>query len=163
MLAIVNKPYSQQISYPVSASDIRKWAVAVYYPQQPPARYVDRRVVENGDLVAPLDFNPFGWGAATTIAATTDPAYQATSSLELEMNLGVVPPDVRHAINGGVSATYSGIRMRPGDVVTSVSRIGSYSERKGRLGTMLITDVAHTWTNQRGAEIKTYQMTLIRY
>jgi hypothetical protein len=53
--------------------------------------------------------------------------------------------------------------MRPGDVITSVSTIGEYSEREGRLGLMLFSTTLDSWTNQRGETVKTSSNTLIRY
>jgi N-terminal half of MaoC dehydratase len=165
MTAIVNRPFGRRVSYPITASDIRRWALAGYYPEPPPPGYLDRQASESGDLVAPLDFNPFAWGAAESVPSgleiPADPAYRAVGAME--HNLGVAPPDLRHALNGGVAATYTGEPMRPGDVITAESVISGYSERTGRLGAMLMTDVSTTWTNQDGRAIKTYRMTLIRY
>ena len=51
-------------SPPISASDIRKWAIATYWPDTPPAIYWDEdyaRTTRWGGLVAPPDFNPFAW------------------------------------------------------------------------------------------------------
>src|SRR4051794_40917752 len=94
MREIVNKPYGRQISYPVAASDIRKWAIAVYYPEPPPAHSLDAAAAENGTLVAPLDFNPFAWGAAETVAngleRETDAAYRMAGAME--QHLGIDPP-----------------------------------------------------------------------
>ena len=45
---------SEQTSFPISSSDIRKWAQAVYYPDSPPARYWDEdneQVVLSGGLI----------------------------------------------------------------------------------------------------------------
>ena len=41
MRAAVGTELSRAVSYPVSASDIRRWAVAVYYPAEPPERFWD--------------------------------------------------------------------------------------------------------------------------
>ncbi|MEV0972424.1 FAS1-like dehydratase domain-containing protein [Microtetraspora glauca] len=165
MLEIVGRPYARQISYPISASDIRKWSLAVYFPEAPPAPYTDPCAPGEGRLVAPLDFNPFAWGAAEKVPTgceiAPDPVYRSSGAME--HHLGIAPPDLRRALNGGVSATYTGAPMRPGDVITAESAIAGYSVREGRLGAMLLTDVATTWTNQNGEEIKTYRMTLIRY
>jgi hypothetical protein len=165
MQGIVNKPYGRQISYPVAASDIRKWAIAVYYPEAPPAEYLDAGAAEDGTLVAPLDFNPFAWGVAESIAngaeREPDPAFRMAGAME--HNLGIDPPALARALNGGVSATYTGVPIRPGDVITAESVIAGYTEREGRLGAMLLTETATTWTNQDGAEVKTNRMTLIRY
>jgi hypothetical protein len=65
-------------------------------------------------------------------------------------------------INGGTEVDY-GVRMRPGDVITSVSRLAGYTEREGRLGLMLFTTTEDTWTNQRDETVKTSRSTLIRY
>jgi len=49
------------------------------------------------------------------------------------------------------------------DVITSVQRLAGYSERDGRLGRMLFTDLESTWTNQRDEFVKRATLTLIRY
>jgi hypothetical protein len=149
----------------VTASDIRKWAQAAYHPEEPPAAYVDPKVAEDGQLVAPLDFNPFAWGAAHTVGTglevTPDARHRMAGAMEHQ--LGIAPPDLFRALNGGVSATYTDVRMRPGDVITAESVIAGYTERAGRLGAMLLTETATTWTNQDGDVVKTHRMTLIRY
>ncbi|MDX6742168.1 MaoC family dehydratase N-terminal domain-containing protein [Actinocorallia sp. A-T 12471] len=163
MLEIVGRPYRRQVSYPVGASDIRRWAAAVYFPAAPPERYTDPRAER--DLVAPLDFNPFAWGSAevagTGVEIDLDASYRSSGAME--HFLGVTPPELKRALNGGVSADYTGVPIRPGDIITSASAVSGYSQRTGRLGPMLMTDVATTWTNQDGAEVKTQRMTLIRY
>lgn len=65
-------------------------------------------------------------------------------------------------LNGGLEVTY-GARMRPGDVITSVSTLTGYQEREGRLGLMLFTTQSDQWTNQDDAVVKSASMTLIRY
>jgi hypothetical protein len=164
MSEAVGRPYGRMTSYPVSASDIRKWARAVHHPRRAPARYTDP-AAENGSLIAPLDFNPFAWGAAATAADEAriplDPAYRNSGAME--HHLGIAPPDLRRALNGGVAVTYGATRMKPGDVITAESVIAGYSEKEGRLGHMLLTDIATTWTNRDGTSIKTHRMTLIRY
>jgi hypothetical protein len=165
MRAIVGKPYGVQVSYPVAASDIRRWAIAVHYPDEPPVTYLDPVAAEEGRLVAPLDINVFAWGAARREPADeeieADPKYRMAGAMESA--LGIEPPDLVRALNGGVSADYTGFRIRQGDVITSRSAIERYSERQGRLGSMLMTDTVTTWTNQYGELVKTSRMTLIRY
>jgi N-terminal half of MaoC dehydratase len=56
-----------------------------------------------------------------------------------------------------------GVRMRPGDVITSVRRLSEYREREGRLGLMLFTTFEEVWTNQNGDLVKNSRFTLIRY
>jgi hypothetical protein len=79
-----------------------------------------------------------------------------------EKRLGVTPPGMSHQLNGGLEVDY-GVRMRPGDVITSVTRLAGYTERPGKLGWMLFTTYEDTWTNQDGDEVKRSRSTLIRY
>jgi hypothetical protein len=55
------------------------------------------------------------------------------------------------------------VRIRPGDVIRTETAIERYLEKEGRVGTMLITDLATTWTNQSGEEVKVARMSHIRY
>ena len=62
-------------SPPIRDSDIRRWALAVYWPEAPPARYWDAAAAATttaGGIVAPEEFNPFAWLPPTS--ATTWPA-----------------------------------------------------------------------------------------
>ncbi|MEW2622486.1 MaoC family dehydratase N-terminal domain-containing protein [Streptomyces sp. NPDC048106] len=164
MRDLIGSPYARRISYPVSASDIRKWARAVHHPRPAPVRYTDP-AAEDGDLLAPYDFNPFAWGCAEQIpdpgALELDEAYKNSGAME--HRLGVTPPNLRRALNGGLRVDYGTARMRPGHVITAQSAVAGYEEKQGRLGTMLLTEVATTWTNQEGRLVKTLRMTLIRY
>ncbi|HZU76165.1 MAG TPA: MaoC family dehydratase N-terminal domain-containing protein, partial [Dehalococcoidia bacterium] len=48
-------------SPPVSLSDIRKWAIAVYWPEVPPRIFWDEEYAKTtrwGGIIAPQDFNP---------------------------------------------------------------------------------------------------------
>ena len=54
----------ERSSPPVSESDIRKWAIAVYWPKTPPPIFWDvdyARSTRWGGIIAPPDFNPFAW------------------------------------------------------------------------------------------------------
>ena len=53
--------------------------------------------------------------------------------------------------------------VRVGDRITAVARITDVSERSGRLGTMLMTVIEITYTNQFGQKVATQQGTTIRY
>ena len=66
-------------------------------------------------------------------------------------------------LNGGLTVEYTGVHMRPGDVIRSVTNLVDYSERTGRLGLMLFTTTEDRWTNQDGALIKVQRAVLIRY
>jgi N-terminal half of MaoC dehydratase len=162
MADAVGSELSRQVSYPISESDIRKWAIALYYPEPPPRLFWDAdfaRGSVHGGMVAPEDFNPFAWMTAEPGGAqgsrSNDP--QVT-----EKTLGLEPPAVAFQVNGGISVTY-GQRMRPGDVITSITRLGGYQERAGRLGLMLFTTQDTSWTNQHGELVRQTQGTVIRY
>lgn len=163
MRAAVGQQLARQVSFPVACSDIRRWAIAVYYPRRPPRLFWDAgyaRSTRHGGIVAPEEFNPFAW----MVAHRDEPvAAVAGDSLDYpERLVGIAGPGLGHQLNGGVAVRY-GARMRPGDVITSVSRLTGYSERAGRLGLMLFTVTEDTWTNDDGDLVKVAASALIRY
>ncbi|MET3953281.1 hypothetical protein ABIE52_000147 [Rhodococcus sp. OAS809] len=156
MRSVIGKEYSRSTSFPVSESDIRRWAMATYYPEPPPRRFWDAS--ESVGIVAPEDFNPFAWMSASgpkTSSADYDPDDHFRA-------LGVDGPGLQRQVNGGLEVTY-GESMRPGDVITSSASVSALSERTGRLGLMLFTTLETVWTNQTGAEVRRQKMTIIRY
>ena len=140
------------VSYPISASDIRKWAIAVYYPEPPPAEYLGE------DVVAPEDFNPFAWRYAGPVAGRID----NNDTIEPERILGVEPPPFKAAIAATIEVEHTGTPMRPGDVITATRTLGGYEEREGRLGLMLFTTRLERWENQDGEHIRTISSATIR-
>lgn len=162
MRAATGALIERRVSYPVAASDIRRWAIAVYYPDPPPEIFWDEAAASegpNGGLVAPEEFNPFAWLAAEPkgpqVIDRADPDF-------IERHIGIDGPGLRFQLNGGIEAEYLE-PMRPGDVITSERRLHGYAEREGRLGLMLFTTVEDTWTNQRGEVVKRQRQTGIRY
>jgi N-terminal half of MaoC dehydratase len=115
----------------------------------------------HGGIVAPEDFNPFAWLTRTEADAGVV-TRAAGGFVSAEEVLGVEKAATQSLINGGTEVEY-GVRMRPGDVITSVTTLAGYSEREGRLGLMLFTTSEDTWTNQRSETVKTSRNTLIRY
>lgn len=164
MRAAVGREQSRAVSFPVSESDIRKWALAVYYPQQPPRRFWDAAAAAAspwGGIVAPEDFNPFAWMTAEPAGRSL--MADASSDLDqTERSLGIEGPGLKNVLNGGLSVEY-GVPIRPGDVITSVTRLVEYKERPGSLGLMLFTSSEAVWTNQRGEVVKRSRGTFIRY
>jgi hypothetical protein len=163
MRKAVGSELSRMVSYPVSESDIRKWAAAVYFPEEPPARFWDEEAARHGrtgGMAAPEEFNPFAWMRAEPRSVKRDTAISDPDSTE--RSVGVEGPHLVNQLNGGVSVEY-GVPMRPGDVITSVTRLGEYTEREGSLGLMLFTPLETTWTNQRGEVVKQSRLVLIRY
>ena len=166
MAALEGAELASMTSLPIDASDIRRWAIAVYFPAPPPRHYwddEDAATTRFGGLVAPEEFNPFAWITSYGVPERRETFDVGRAPASLEDSLGVEAPGTRFILNGGLEVSYSGVRMRPGDVITSVSRHGGYSERTGRLGLMLFTYTDIEWTNQRGEWIKTTRSTGIRY
>jgi hypothetical protein len=157
MSAAIGGEIARRVSYPVDASDIRRWAVATYYPEEPPRRFWDAEATA-GPIVAPTDFNPFAWMAVEP-AGRPAPGHDPDA---IEKALGIVGPGLKFGLNGGVVAEY-GAPIAVGDTITAVGRLASYAEREGKLGQMLFTVTEDTWTNQRDEFVERRTMTLIRY
>jgi hypothetical protein len=135
----------------------------VYYPEEPPREYLDGAYAKNtqyGGVVAPQEFNPFAWAVVEKVEP--DVEIEGNDPDRTEKILGVAPPGLKFQLNGGMEVEY-GVPMRPGDVITAVSRLAGYSEREGRLGLMLFTVNEDTWTNQDNEVVKKTRSTLIRY
>ena len=164
MLDLIGLELRSATSFPITDSDIRRWAIAVYYPESAPRLFWDAEYAAGtsyGGIVAPEDFNPFAWLTRTEADAGVV-TRAAGGFVSAEEVLGVEKAATQSLINGGTEVEY-GVRMRPGDVITSVTTLAGYSEREGRLGLMLFTMSEDTWTNQRGETVKTSRNTLIRY
>jgi hypothetical protein len=138
-------------SPPVNESDIRKWAIAVYWPETPPRQFWDADYAKHsrwGSIVAPHEFNPFAW------------PIQRREATRLGGPIGTEPG--QRVLNGGSDIRYNA-PIRPGDVIRSGTKLVEVYEKTGRLGLMmfLISEIA--WTNQRGEQVKVERKTSIRY
>ncbi len=137
-------------SYPVSYSDIRKWAIAVYWPEKPPPLFWDEsyaRTTRWGGIIAPEEFNPFGWPPER-------PKNRPSAG-------GTGKPGSR-ILNGGVETEYLA-PIRPGDVIRSVHKVAEIFEREGRLGLMKFVVNQNDWYNQKNELVRRSKMTLIYY
>lgn len=164
MRALIGKEMTRSVSFPVSRSDIRRWAIAVYYPEPPPPQFWDDAAAaagRYGGIVAPEDFNPFAWMVAEPKGQSTMAAV-ADNPDAIENRLGTEGPGLKNTLNGGIHLTY-GVPMRPGDVITSVISLAEYRERPGSKGLMLFTSIKTSWTNQHDEMVKTSLATVIRY
>jgi hypothetical protein len=162
MRAAIGRTLSRRVSFPISESDIRRWAIAVYWPEPPPRRFWDSAYAKSapcGGIVAPEEFNPFAWMAAEREPLTE---IESNDPDRTEKMLGIGGPGLKFQLNGGLETDY-GVSMRPGDVITSVTRLAEYKEREGRLGPMLLTVSEDTWTNQDDDVVKRARSTLIRH
>jgi hypothetical protein len=156
---------TERCSVPIALSDIRKWALAVYYPEVPPRLFWDEeyaRSTSHAGIVAPEEFNPFAWftSAGPVMASSYEGPVRSSGP---EGAFEVAAPETTFVLNGGSQVTY-GVRMRPGDVITSgLTTLVDYKERPSRLGLMLFTTTETIWTNQDGQMVKTTRGTGIRY
>jgi hypothetical protein len=144
---------AEKVSYPISESDVRKWAIASYWPETPPRLFWDpehAKTTRWGGIVAPEDFNPFAWPVPV-------------GKVELA---GAIPGQETkpggNVLNGGQVDTF-GVRMRPGDVITSRMRLSHWEERQGRNGLTLFNYYETEWRNQKGELVKRRIATIIRY
>jgi hypothetical protein len=144
----------ETVSPPVSESDIRKWAIALYWPEVPPRQFWDQdfaRTSRYGGIVAPEEFNPFSWRVA-----------DHTGNESAGARPGETPKKGGNVLNGG-QHDYFYTRMRPGDVIRSRSRLSHWEERTGRNGLTLYVYSETEWRNQRGELVKRRISTSIRY
>ena len=165
MRGAIGSRLSKSVSFPVSTSDLRRWAIAVYWPETPPPLFWDEgyaATTVHGGIVAPEEFNPFAWMAAEREVLEQPSSNDPNDTDRIESSLGITGPGLQFQLNGGMSVEY-GVRMRPGDVITSIGHLADYVEREGRLGQMLFTVTEDTWTNQREELVKHTRSTLIRY
>jgi acyl dehydratase len=140
-------------SFPVDASDIRRWAIAVYWPETPPPIYWNdeyARTTRWGGIIAPPEFNPFAW-----------PVDRRPSGETRVFEVRPGEPG-QHLLNGGRTATFS-VPMRPGDVVRSRSRVRNLTERQGRFGLTLYIEVERELVNQCNEVVRSTVDTIIRY
>lgn len=166
MRALVGREYgTERTSLPICPSDIRRWAAAIYWPEPPPPLFWDETyaaTTTHGGIVAPEELNPFAWFSSE--GPVLPPSYEGVvRSGGVEEIFGVAAPETSFILNGGTEVTY-GVRMRPGDVITSgKTKLLEYRERQSRLGLMLMTINEVTWTNQDGEMVKRSTSTGIRY
>jgi hypothetical protein len=163
MLSIVGEVMSTSTAYPIAASDIRKWAMALYYPEIPPKLFWDDDYAATtrwGGIIAPDEFNPFG---AAWMSKDPPPGVRPARHGGFESVFGIDPPEYRAVLQAKVTARYGMVRMRPGDVIQSTSRITSYYERQGRMGLQLYTVVSAENRNQDDEWVKTLDTEFVRY
>lgn len=137
-------------SAPVDASDIRRWAIAVYWPETPPRLYFDEAYAKTtrwGGLVAPREFNPFAW-----------PAERPASMVPHKANRGVG----ERTMNGGQREKYGAV-IRVGDVITARSALVKLEKKSTRLGATLLRHIETVWTNQRGEFVKSRTQIVLQY
>lgn len=141
----------ERVSPPISLSDIRKWGIAVYWPEKPPQIYWDEEYAKGtrwGGVIAPQDFNPFAWPVEREIRP------------ERATPRGGGPGT--RGMNGGQTDTFFA-PMRPGDVIRARSRLRDWEETQTRLGLTLFSYTETEWRNQNDELVKRRISTGIRY
>jgi hypothetical protein len=146
----LGRPLAPDTAYAVCENDIRRWAIATFYPEDPPAEFLDDAAARRGPwggMVAPRDFNPFAWTRCTP-----------PDTYPWMRGMGTEPG--RRGLNGGQRNRYFA-PIRPGDVITQVVTLVDAYEKGGRLGPMLFLIDESRWTNQRGELVRIGQRTTI--
>jgi N-terminal half of MaoC dehydratase len=162
MQRMVGTELRHKVAAPISASDVRRWAIAVYHPNVPPRLFWDHDYAiktSHRGIVAPEDFNPFAW-AINEAGPESQPAGYDPDWIE--KSLGIQPPPLKRFLHGGMEVEY-GVRMHPGDVIQATSSLAGYEEKQGKMGALLFTTVKNTWRNQEGALVKHHWHHGIRY
>ena len=136
-------------SAPIRDSDIRRWALAVYWPEMPPRRFW---APADGDVVAPEEFNPFAWPAPRPARTTSGPRHDRRPD----------PRRVHGRVNGGCRVTY-GEPMRPGDRIRRRVRLHGWRVNDSSRGTLLLVDYEHEWRNQRDELVRIAIYTLLHW
>jgi acyl dehydratase len=135
----------------VGANDIARWAIATYWPEPPPARYLDAEVAAKGPwggVVAPRDFDPFAWMPNRPWAG------------DWLWGMGAEPGT--RVLNGGQHNRYAE-PIRPGDVISVTRRFVDVVERDTKRGPMVFFTSEFRWENQDSALVRLAEQTTIYY
>ncbi|MEE9285863.1 MAG: MaoC family dehydratase N-terminal domain-containing protein [Dehalococcoidia bacterium] len=154
--AFIGREVSRRTSQPVEVSDIRKWAIAGYWPETPPRVFWDgayARKTRFGGIVAPEDFNPFAWSIDPPETFLTDEDLRGpVERIGLGWNI----------LNGGGGHEYHG-RIRPGDVISAVAVLDDIYIRQGKQWPMIFFIRKSKWTNQNSEMVRITTSIGIRY
>ena len=130
---------------PVGANDIARWAIATWYPEPPPARFVDGSEAWGG-VVAPRDFDPFAWMPQRPWAG------------DWLWGMGADPGT--RVLNGGQRNRYSA-PIRPGDVISVTRRFVDVIERDTKGGPKVFFTSEFVWRNQHDELVRIGEQTTI--
>jgi acyl dehydratase len=135
----------------VGLNDIRRWAMATYWPKPAPAVFLDEDVAAQSPwdgIVAPRDFDPFAWAPNRPWGG------------DWLWGMGTEPG--KRILNGGQRNLYFE-PIRPGDTITCVRRFVDVVERETKRGPMVFFTSEFRWTNQRDEPVRHGYQTSIYY
>ena len=103
----VGTEIGRSVSYPVGENDIRRWAIATYWPEEPPARFIDAPA-DGNPMIAPEEFNVMStaWRPASSAMSVTPLAKPETAGFNAdstENQVGIEGPGLTNMLNGGMS------------------------------------------------------------
>ena len=165
MRAYIGTQTPPLVSPPISQAEIRRFAMAAYWPEVPPRRFWDEEYAQKtrwDGIVAPREYNPFAWMVGRANIGPQPERVDAEQEDE-ESQRELRPPGApERYLFGGTTAEHFA-PMRIGDVITSVESLVDLYERTGRLGLMLFYVLEERWTNQRGELVQTIRSDNILY
>lgn len=153
MRSAVGSELVRQTAPPIAPSDVRRWALACYYPEHPPLRFLDGPEQE-----VPEEFNPFAWHPAVALAR--DPSMSVLD--RLESGIGLPRVATSHGVHGGIRTRYLA-RMHVGQVLERVWTLEGYTEKQGRTGRLLFTVIGDRWADVDGSPVRHSELTIVRY
>ena len=112
MRGAIGNETERRVSYPIAASDIRRWALAVYYPELPPLEYLDEDYAAkqpSGGMIAPQEFNPFAWLVSKLIWPEVLP--ERLNLDRIEIMAGVPGPGLKSGFNGSNAVSYTHLTL----------------------------------------------------
>ncbi len=153
------------VSPPISQAEVRRFAMAAYWPEVPPRRFWDEEYAKTtrwGGIVAPREYNPFAWMVGRANIGPQPERVDAAQE-EVESQRELRPPGApERYLFGGTTAEHFA-PMRIGDVIMSVVSLVDLYERTGRLGLMLFYVLEEQWTNQNSELVQTIRSDNILY
>ena len=141
----LGRPTDPVVALPVDANDIRRWAMAVYYPDAPPDAFFDLDDIGTRAVGADWSHHVTSIPRVGERASTPSPTRGCTRGWGNEPG---------HAASTAVSAATYFAPIRVGDVSCASRTLVDTFEKDGRLGTMLFLVDGSRWTNQRGELVK---------
>ena len=152
--AMVGRESEPTTGYEVSEHEIRQYCYAV---DDHNPLYFDKEEAEKsiyGGIVAPPLFHSIPFARSTPLSELREDGQPAAGRGSIP-----IPLKVTRNMFGGIEAEF--VRpIRPGDILTSKTRIADIYERRGRSGSnMVFVIYESTFTNQKGEVVAIEHLT----